>query len=349
MQTVTRCNGAEQSATQWRADWMHSARHDLALALLWVPFTLATIAVRHDSAQLRWLVTATLLFSFAHQPLTLWLVYGDAAQRRAHAAAVRWAPAVLLVAVATATSIRPELVALVAAIWNVAHTLRQRYGLCKMYGRSSGIDCSADNRLLSSWLASAVIVAFARTDLDATARAVGLGRRNRAAVDTMAAADPVLTLVLPVVLTMTALITVRWVQDELRRTTHSTPRLVYLASTAVLLVVLAVEPIIGFVGYVGAHAAEYFFVVRWRIDRSAQHTAIAGDSVGWLARRIGGIGTVGIYLVAVVALILGLRALQPSAVAPVVILTLGGLHLFFDGVIWRSPRSVPAATTVRPH
>ena len=114
---------------------------------------------------LRTLVSLTLLFSFAHQPLTLWLVYGDAAQRRSHASAVVWAPVVLVLAIAVGTSVRPEVVALVAGVWNVAHTLRQRYGLCKLYGRLSGVDCGADNRLLWSWLTLAVIVAFARTDV----------------------------------------------------------------------------------------------------------------------------------------------------------------------------------------
>ena len=32
------------------------------------------------------------LISFAHQPLTLGLVYGDPAQRDAHRALYRWAP-----------------------------------------------------------------------------------------------------------------------------------------------------------------------------------------------------------------------------------------------------------------
>ena len=153
------------------------------MALLWVPFAVAAHAISDDPDRLRTLVSLTLLLSFAHQPLTLWLVYGDAAQRRSHASSVVWAPVVLVLAIAVGTSVRPEAVALVAGLWNVAHTLRQRYGLCKLYGRLSGVDCGADNRLLWSWLTLAVVVAFARTDVSATARAVGIGRRNTTAFD----------------------------------------------------------------------------------------------------------------------------------------------------------------------
>jgi hypothetical protein len=309
------------------------------MAMLWVPFALAAHAVSGDQEQLRWLVSATLLFSFAHQPLTLWLVYGDPAQRRSHASLVVWAPVALGLAVAIGMSVRPDVVALVAGVWNVAHTLRQRYGLCKLYGRLSGINCGADNRLLWSWLLLAVIVGLVRTDLSALARAMGLGRRNRAAIDVLTTADVVIAALLPVALAVAIVVTARWARSESRRSTHSAPRLVYLASTAALLVTLAVDPVVGFVGYVGAHAAEYFLIVRWRVGRAAERS-IPGDAVGALARRVGGGGTLGLYAAVLAGFIVVINALRPNGVTPVIVLTLGALHLFFDGVIWHAPRPV---------
>jgi hypothetical protein len=325
------------ASARWRTDWLRGPRHDLALALLWVPFATAALAVGDDPDRLRWLVAGTLLFSFAHQPLTLWLVYADAAQRRAHSSLIVWAPIVLVVAIAVGTSVRPEVVALAAGLWNVAHTLRQRFGLCKLYGRLGGIDCGADNRLLWSWLVSAASIAFARTDLGATARSVGLGRRNTRAIEIVASVQDAVVLLLPLVLVGTIVITARWARNELERPSHSASRLLYLASTAALLAVLAIDPVVGFVAYVGAHAAEYFLVVRWRVDRAAQKS-IAGDGVGWLARRVGGSGTLALYAVAVVTLLGAIRFVEPGAVVPVIVLTLGGLHLLYDGVIWKSPR-----------
>lgn len=328
-------------AVEWRAGWLRGPRHDLAMALLWVPFAVATYLVRDDPDNLRTLVSLTLLFSFAHQPLTLWLVYGDAVQRRSHASLFVWAPVVLAVAVAFGSSVRPEVVALVAGVWNVAHTLRQRYGLCKLYGRLSGIDCGADNRLLWSWLTLAVVVAVAHTDLSATARAMDVGARSTTAIDVIATAEAALLMLLPAAVVVAVVVTARWARSELHRPKHSPARLYYLASTAGLLVVLAVEPVAGFVAYVGAHAAEYLLVVRWRIGRAAERS-IAGDAVGAVARRVGSMGTLGLYAAVVAAVIVGIRVLDGRAVAPVIVLTLGGLHLLFDGVIWRSPRPIAA-------
>jgi hypothetical protein len=330
-----------------RAEWLRSPTHDLAMAFLWVPFALAAHAVAGDPGRLRWLVSATLLFSFAHQPLTLWLVYGDAAQRRAHRSFFAWAPVVATVAVGIGSSLRPEVVALVAGAWNVAHTLRQRYGLCRLYGRMSGVDCASDNRLLWTWLSAAVVVALTRVDLAGTARDVGLGRRNRTAVEMLGSAHAVAAILLPVAIGVAVVVTAAWARNELRRSTHSTARLVYLASTLILLVVLAVDPVTGLVAYVGAHAAEYLLVVRWRIGRAAGR-ATPGDAVGALARRIGSSGTIGLYAAVVAALIVGMRVAAGSRFALTIVLTLGALHLLYDGVIWHSPRPSPGVTPSGP-
>lgn len=91
-------------------------------------------------------------------------------------------------------------------------------------------------------------------------------------------------------------------------------------------------------------AAEYPLVVRWRIDRAAKRAG-SRDAVGALARRIGSGGGLALYGVAAPVLIVAVRFIDHRAIASVVILTLGALHRFFDGVIWRSPaRSQPIPT-----
>lgn len=334
-----------QTTTERHAGWLRSPSHDVAMALLWLPFVVAAYAAADDPDALRWLVSATLLFSFAHQPLTLWLVYGDAAQRQASPRLVVLAPFVALLAVSIGTSIRPDVVALIAGVWNVAHTLRQRYGLSRLYGRLAGIDCSGDNRLLLSWLAVAVVAALAGTNLGEAARGAGLGSRNTAAIDALAAADVLGAVLLLIAMGVAVAVTTAWLRTERHRPFHSRPRFIYLGSTAALFVVLAIEPVAGFVGYVGAHAAEYVMLVRWRIRRAGEKAA-AGDGVGAMVRRIGANGSIASYAVAVVALIAGLRNLNGSQIAVAITLTLGALHLAFDSVIWRSPRAATAPTTV---
>lgn len=58
--------------------------------------------------------------------------------------------AVVLIAVGMGTPLRPDVVAFVEGVWNVAHALRQRYGLSHLYGRLAWTDFAGDNRLLWS-------------------------------------------------------------------------------------------------------------------------------------------------------------------------------------------------------
>jgi hypothetical protein len=120
---------------------------------------------------------------------------------------------------------------------------------------------------------------------------------------------------------------------------------VYLGSTAVLLAVLAVEPVTGFVAYVGAHAAEYLFVVRWRVDRAATKPTV-GDRVGALGRRVGSGGTLLLYAAVIVPLTIWVHGSRNSNASVMVVLTLGALHLLYDGFIWRSPRPAAAPASV---
>jgi hypothetical protein len=325
-----------------RAGWLRSPTHDLAIAFIWVPLAVAAHVAARDPSQLRWIVTTTLLLSFAHQPLTLWLVYGDQRQRDAYRALFRWAPLIVVVVVAAGTAIQPTAVALVGGVWNLAHTLRQRYGVSRLYGRLRHIDCGSDNRLLWAWLSAAVLIAVTHADLAVLARQVGVGDRNTIAVDALSSARVVAASLLPGAAAIAAVLTARSVQAELRRSIHSRARLAYLGSTALLLALLAVEPATGFVAFVGAHAAEYLFIVRWRIDRAAtKHTV--GDRVGALARRVGGGGTLVLYAAAVVPLTRWIGAPRGEGVGVVAFLTLGALHFLYDGFIWRTPARPPEA------
>mgnify|MGYP003329346970 CR=1 FL=1 len=54
-------------------------------------------------------------------------------------------------------------------------------------------------------------------------------------------------------------LTARWLRDELHRGAAANPaKRLYVAATAALFVTILVNPIAGFLGYVGAHAVEYF-------------------------------------------------------------------------------------------
>src|ERR1044072_3601021 len=92
------------------AGWLQGPAEDIAMALVWVPFAIAAHLAAGHPDELRWLVAATLLVSFAPQPLSLWLVYGDERQREAYRALFPWAPLVVAVVLA-GTAVQPAVVA----------------------------------------------------------------------------------------------------------------------------------------------------------------------------------------------------------------------------------------------
>src|SRR3954462_5812868 len=103
-------------------------------------------------------------FSFVHQPLTLPLVYGDAEQFAARRRLFVAAPFVLAAVIAVGLAVSFTIVAVVGGLWNLEHTLMQRYGFVRIYGRRTGEDDGRLERvLLLSWLLVALALGGARS------------------------------------------------------------------------------------------------------------------------------------------------------------------------------------------
>ncbi|HEX7442779.1 MAG TPA: hypothetical protein VF320_02770, partial [Acidimicrobiales bacterium] len=155
---------AGAAGSRRRPRWVHNPAMDVALALAWVPFAVVVHQAESNGAMLRTLISATFLLSFAHQPLTLALVYGDGEQFRQRRALFTWSPLVFAVAIGVVTRFDPLVLAVVAGLWNAEHTLMQRYGITRIYGRKAGQeDGGLEKAMLFSWLvATAVFVAADR-------------------------------------------------------------------------------------------------------------------------------------------------------------------------------------------
>jgi len=115
--------------------WLGAPWADQAMVWAWVPFALlgAFLSDRVAAA-----VAVTYAFSYSHQLLTLPLVYGDGATFRSRRLVFTLAPVVVVVAVAVLWTEAFVALAIVGASWNVFHTLQQRYGLVRLYGRRVG-------------------------------------------------------------------------------------------------------------------------------------------------------------------------------------------------------------------
>lgn len=328
-------------ASRPRTRWVHGPVLDVAMALCWVPFAAAGLALQDDPDRLSWFVGATLLLSFSHQPLTLALVYGDAANFRLRRRIFTWSPLVFAVAVFATRSISLATLAVVGGLWNAEHTLMQRYGITRIYGRKAGQDTGADEKwMLFSWLGLAMVWAAADARTPGRVDRTGIGGNNKRGLDILTDLRPAARVVLPVVALVVIVLTARWLRDELRRGDAANPaKRFYVAATAALFVTILVNPIAGFLGYVGAHAVEYFIIVHQSIGpRYASAEVDGGAPVGHAIRRLTRLGFFAVYLSLIVGLVTVLREYGDVTAYALVVFTLGGMHVFYDGFIWKLRR-----------
>ena len=186
---------------------------DAALALCWVPFAVGGHLVESDPAALRTLVAAVLFLSFAHQPLTLPLVYASPWRLATHRRLFLWTPAVALVAVAVLTHVSLLLVAVVGALWNAEHTMMQRYGIARMYGRRAGDDQGPIEKwMFLGWLAVPLLAAAARGSLPGVVHRFGSGTVDATAIGLLGRMTVEVRAVLPLVAAGTAYLTWRWLR-----------------------------------------------------------------------------------------------------------------------------------------
>jgi hypothetical protein len=319
-----------------RPAWIRGPWVDATNALVWVPFAVAAHLLEGDRGALNLLITGVLLLSFTHQPLTVALVYGDPEQFRAHRRLFLWAPVVLVTAIAVARSVSLVLVAAVAGLWNAEHTLLQRYGLTRIYGRKAGDDHGRLERwMLQSWLVLVLVWVAVDTRTPGFLGRLDLGERNTQSVDVLTSLRPVAVVLLAPLVVAVCALGIAWLRAERARGPAANPaKHLYVGSTAALLAVTLVDPIAGLAGYVAAHALEYFVVVHGVLGRRYS-TPAGGGVLGRMVRtRAGPMGFLAAYLAGVAALLLASRAWTPGMVA-VTFLTLGGMHLLYDGFIWK--------------
>ncbi len=116
--------------------WIVSASTDVISAFAWLP----VFVVAHflNGAALRTWASLVFLFSLVHQAITPLLLATDRPTRARHR--VIYTAGIPVVAFGSWLLLQAGMgwVAFVAAGWNLIHTLRQRYGIVRLYGSQAG-------------------------------------------------------------------------------------------------------------------------------------------------------------------------------------------------------------------
>ena len=192
---------AEGATSRARVRVKHTSFVDAALALCWVPFATIGWLLRDNIDRTAWFVSVTLLISFADQPLTIALVYGDNRTFNLLRRVFTWSPLLLVGAVVATQQLSLTTLAIVAGLWNAEHTLMQRYGIMRIYGRKAGQpEGRLDKAMLFAWLGLALAWIGADSRTPRHIEQAGLRGKNRRGLDTLADLQPAARVVLPFVI-----------------------------------------------------------------------------------------------------------------------------------------------------
>jgi hypothetical protein len=327
---------------------MHNARIDAVIALLWVPFSVAAAVTYGSRTALGAVVALTLLTSLVHQPLTLGLIYGDPAQFAVAKRVFTYFPFALIGAILLGRTISLSLVGVIAGLWNAEHTLMQRYGIARIYARKAGEGDApkgaGERPMMIAWLVFALFFGAADPRTPKLLNRIDLGATNESGVEVLQQLRPWAVALMVVAGVAVLGTTLRWWRHERTLGSGFSPKRRYLLSTAVLIVLIMVNPIVGLMGYVGSHALEYFVIVHGALGRRyTGPTAEAGGVVGRVVRgRLKATGCVIAYVLLIGSVLIAIQFRMRADLASVVLLTIGGMHVFFDGFIWKLRRPVVA-------
>jgi len=331
--------------------WIFGARADLFISLCWIPVFLAAhvLTGRHGRSNehlLNLLFNGAFLASLLHQPLTLALVYGDKNQFALSKRLFTWSPIVGVGLITVAVLLNLWIIIPIAAIWNTVHTLQQRYGLSRIYGRKAGYGSARlDRVVLYAWMVAAILIvgSMAKT-LDQLSRVMLEARNTQAVVDLTGVRPYALWLVVPAVVVALVLIAALVRQERQHLEEANRAKWLYQASSLALIASIAWDPLAGFIAYVAAHAIEYGVVVyktmQSRYGKAPDRSSFLGRVA---ASPRGRIGFFLAFLGAFLWVDAKLDATIPGQAYAIVIYSVGMLHFWYDSFIWKLRKPAVAA------
>ena len=325
---------------------MHGAVADIVLGWCWLPVALLAHSFESSLSRTQGLMALIFLISFAHQPLTFGLVYGDQAQRTTHRRMYTWAPGVAAVLIFIGVNVSLTLVALIAGLWNAEHTLMQRYGLMRIYGRKAGdINGTLEKPMLVAWLVTALLFLGGFVDLQKMVIKLGMDQTNSRGVELLDSLSGGATVLFWCGVCVSMVLTLRWVWAERGRVANPASRAkwMYALGTLGLVAAVMVDPIAGIAGYVAAHAIEYFAIVHSTLRRRGA----AGDTsfIAAISSTRGRRARLYLaYLTVISAVMYVTLTVWNGQLYAFAILFFGALHILYDGFVWKLRKPAVAAS-----
>src|SRR4029079_4149006 len=253
-----------------------------------------------------------------------------------------WAPWVAFTLIVIGLNVSLSLVALMAGLWNAEHTLMQRYGVMRIYGRKAGDQHGGlEKPMLIVWLGGGIGYIGGYVDLQQLVHKLGMGGTNARSVGLLAELAGLARVLFWVAAVTGVVLAVQWWKAERRLgSSASRPKHLYVLGTVGLIIAVMVDPIAGVAGYVAAHAIEYFAVVHSSLHKRTDTAPVAVATRTRVRRTVAYIG----YFAAIAAL--GDLTSSPfdGKLYAFAVLFFGALHILYDGFVWKLRRPAVAAS-----
>jgi hypothetical protein len=343
-------------ATAHSRAWLRSPAWDLCLlSFCWVPFYVWAVfglgldgswaAGKGPKEALAWATVVALAITYVHRHYTFLLVYGDREAFRRRARDFVLAPLLVFAAVGVCRGtggMTWKVLLVTVGVWNVWHTLMQRFGILRIYAGKAGHglqERSHGRRDLALLWGSVIFVSWLTLLLRAATFAGQANARLLLRVVRPLTSGTGAWLVLAVLAVAWSAVLIFWLRHELRADLslrERLPRWCFLASTLALLAVFVVHgPIVGYLCFGVAHALEYVaFVHHFGQQKFAQNGA-AGLTPSLLRRPLVAAPLlIGVLLTAFILL----SDSRGADLYLVYYLGTSLLHFLFDGWIWKVRR-----------
>ncbi|HEY2989056.1 MAG TPA: hypothetical protein VGL11_15095 [Candidatus Binatia bacterium] len=346
------------AAVAAESPWLRSAAYDLCFfAFAWVPFLLAVIfglewrdgfGIDLNGDNFRQIVLFLFALNFAHRNYTYLVAYGDAGVFRTRKLLFTLCPLAVFTTIFMAYSFPDpryiELLVIVLTLWNVWHTIMQRYGLLRGYARriKDGFEQRRQASLDLALLWGMVLFTMSLGTFLHLSEIQGY-ELTQSTVDAVA---PIFDLYsMPLIVTSGLLLIALggwWSRAELQHAIpfkQRLPRLLFLLSTVSLLALCLLNPVLGILAFGFSHSVEYLAYVHTVQKRKVETRQYQGAVAGffWNNMLLGAGILIGLQ---VLAYYYSDAVLENDVILGTLVMGTGAIHFFYDGIIWKKSKPI---------
>ncbi|MCI0454646.1 MAG: hypothetical protein L0Y68_06595 [Candidatus Dadabacteria bacterium] len=319
------------TATQVQKSWIKNPAADLSFFDFGWILVLLPLVIFKDHLSI--IILSVLIVSYIHRHYTFALVYGDKEEFQKRKQIYIFLP--IIAALATILSLYFDAfkVLLVAAVlWNMYHTITQKYGIARIYSRKAGYgEAWIDKGLIYSWFAF-LFFALVEREKDV----ISQYQAGSALLNYIGDNLSYFTLASHFFLAIAIVFTLLFAYQEFKnRHQINIPKILFVISILLLYSIFFYSLIVGYIVFAFSHALEYIaFVnifVNSKYKRKPDSTSVVAlaSRKQWIYSSLFSLGIVAICLVGI--------KLNENAFE-IYIVGSSFLHFIYDGLIWKVRR-----------